>query len=158
MMKFFIVAAVVSAFLCFGAGASAQLPDDDPFSLEPAPELTPEKTPDLTPERTVEKTPERPLSAADLLTSSAPPTPDMWLYLQQTQRADDPKMIVRRNAEFRAAQRRHRIAARKWFGYSNLRPAASHTPFTGTYSPTWIGNTRDPYQWSGFGWPSVYFH
>ena len=31
-----------------------------------------------------------------------------------------------------------------WFGVSNARPTASVTPWFGTYSPTWVGNTNDP--------------
>jgi len=67
-------------------------------------------------------------------------TPELWMYMQEMRRQDDPKEAVRRNAEFRADQRRRRLAASKWFGYSNQRPTASVTPFTDSYSPRWIGN------------------
>ncbi len=90
-----------------------------------------------------------PLFSAESISGMVTPTPEMWLYLHQLQRYDDPKMVVRRKAEFKAAQRRNRIAARKYFGYSNLRPTAHPTPFTGSYSPGWIGNSYDPFGWAG---------
>ena len=92
----------------------------------------------------------------DEMSSMITPTPEMWLYLHQMQRMDDPKMIVRRKAEARARARENRIAARKWFGMSNSRPMASHTPFMGTYSPVWVSNTGLPSQWSGRGWTGIY--
>ncbi len=80
-------------------------------------------------------------------------TPEMWLYLEEIRRRDNPQEAVRRKAEFRAAQRQNRLAARRWFGLSNLRPQSSHTPFMGTYSPYWSGNSWDPYRWIGHGHP-----
>src|SRR4051794_40932465 len=62
------------------------------------------------------------------------PTPEMWFYAQERQRYDDPKAAVRRNAEFDAAQRQARLAARRWFGYSNARPIADPIPMMGDYS------------------------
>jgi hypothetical protein len=82
-------------------------------------------------------------------------TPEMLVYLQALRRHDDPKQAVRRKAEMKAAQRRARLAAMEWFGYSNQRPQASPTPFTGTYSPVWTGNSWDPYRWVGVGQPFV---
>jgi hypothetical protein len=76
------------------------------------------------------------------------PTPEMWFYEQERSRYEDTKSAVRRKAEFRAAQRAQREAAMKWYGLSNSRPTASPTPITGTYSPTWVGNTHDPYRWA----------
>jgi hypothetical protein len=76
-------------------------------------------------------------------------TPEMWFYLHEQRREEDPQMVVRRNAEQRAAARRNRIAAMRWFGYSASRPRASATPFTGQYSPTWTGNSMHPYRWVG---------
>jgi hypothetical protein len=78
-------------------------------------------------------------------------TPEMWLYLQERDRYDDPAHAVRRKAEDRATQRNHRMAARKWFGFSNARPTASPVPIMGTYSPFWAGNDTDPNRWSGIG-------
>ena len=84
----------------------------------------------------------------------APQTPALWLYQQEIQRHDDPQQAVRRKAELKAAQRRDRLAARKWYGYSNIRPTASPTPFTGSYSPSWVGNGYNPYEWIG-GYPTT---
>ena len=63
------------------------------------------------------------------------PTESMWLYVQEMRRYDDPKQAVRRNAEARAGQRRARIAAAKWLGYSKQRPMVMPTPTTSFYGP-----------------------
>jgi hypothetical protein len=76
-------------------------------------------------------------------------TPELWLYSQELQRHDDPAQAVRRRAEFRADQRSQRLAALKWFGLSNSRPQASPIPLMGVYSPTWVGNGPNRYDWVG---------
>ena len=111
-----------------------------------SPTLAQEPTPAAAPRVAVEQT--------DPHASMANLTPEMWLYMQQLERYDDPKMAVRRKAEERAAQRTNRIAARKWFGLSNSRPTASPIPVMGTYSPFWSGNDSDPNRWNGVG-PAV---
>ncbi|HLA84291.1 MAG TPA: hypothetical protein VJL29_05825 [Thermoguttaceae bacterium] len=79
-------------------------------------------------------------------------TPEMWFYEQRLREYMDPKLSVRRVAEERSAQRRARIAARMWYGYSNLRPVASPDPYNGDYSPGWGGNnSMYPHLWSGYG-------
>ncbi len=85
------------------------------------------------------------------------PTMETWLYEQERKRYDDPKEMVRRNAEYRMIQRQRRIESRKWFGYSNSRPIASPNPWYDTYSPMWTGNSSNPYEWSGVGGPAVVF-
>lgn len=80
--------------------------------------------------------------------------PEMWLYSEQVRRHDDPAQAVRRKAELRAGQRMGRIAAMKWFGFSNSRPQASPIPMMGGYSPAWIGNGDDRYDWVGASWAS----
>ncbi|MBN2023583.1 MAG: hypothetical protein JW809_12430 [Pirellulales bacterium] len=88
--------------------------------------------------------------------SQVPATPEMWFYQQELRQSLDPQMVVRRNAEQRAHERHQRIAARKWFGYSNLRPTASPDPFNGEYSPYWAGNNNlYPSRWSGYGHPWI---
>jgi hypothetical protein len=78
------------------------------------------------------------------------PTPEMWFYEQYMRQYMDPQMAVRQRAEFRADQRNYRIAARRWFGFSNLRPTASTDPYNSDYSPHWVGNNRVyPDRWSG---------
>ncbi len=79
------------------------------------------------------------------------PTPEMWFYQQEMRHYKDPKMAVRRKAELRAMQREQRLAAMKWFGLSNSRPMASHTPFAGSYSPAWRSNGYYPFHWEGRG-------
>lgn len=75
-------------------------------------------------------------------------TPEMWVYSQELRRYEDPQQAVRRKAELRAAQRMSRIAAMKWYGFSNSRPQANPIPFmSGSYSPAWVGNSPDRYDW-----------
>jgi hypothetical protein len=76
-------------------------------------------------------------------------TEDMWFYLQELRRYDDPQVVIRNKAELKGEQRRHRLAAMKWFGWSQSRPSASPVPTMGVYSPTWVGNGSDPYHWIG---------
>jgi hypothetical protein len=80
-------------------------------------------------------------------------TPDMWYYSQEQRRHDDPQQAVRRKAEQVSEQRAARIAAMKWYGMSNARPAAAATPWMGVYSPAWVGNGYDRYDWVGLGSP-----
>jgi hypothetical protein len=105
------------------------------------------------------KAPARPRAVvrreAEPTLSPPTPTPEMWLYEQELKRHDDPKLAVRRAAEYRATQRQRRIESRKWFGLSNSRPVASPNPWYETYSPMWTGNTAFPYEWSGAGGPAV---
>ena len=78
-------------------------------------------------------------------------TPEMWMYMHEYRRKQDPKAAIRKKAEFRAQQRRNRIEAQKWFGYSKLRPTSSAVPyFTNAYGTTWTGLPWSPYQWSGY--------
>ena len=84
------------------------------------------------------------------------PTPEMWFYEQYRLQHQDPKAMVRRRAEFRADQRERRLAAMKWFGFSNARPRAGTDPFHGDSSPCWTsGNANYPFRWNGVGAPSV---
>jgi hypothetical protein len=82
-------------------------------------------------------------------------TPEMWFYKQQIDRYDNPKAVVRRNAEFQHQQRLARMEALKWYGFSNARPVASPTPFTSMYSPAWQSNWHRPYAWYTSGRPTI---
>lgn len=87
--------------------------------------------------------------------------PEIWLYLQELRRYDDPKQAVRRKAEVKSAQRRQRMASLAWYGYSASRPQASPVPTMGTAAPAWSGNTYDPYRWASYGYYApvrVYYH
>ena len=75
-------------------------------------------------------------------------TPEMWFYEQERLRYADPRQAVRAKAEYRAFQRSRRLAALKWYGFSNSRPVANPDPFHGSYSPRWVGNGYLPSQWS----------
>jgi len=76
------------------------------------------------------------------------PTPEMWFYEQERARYDNTKGAVRRKAELRSAQRAGRLASSRWYGIYNQRPTASPSPWFGTYSPTWVSNTLDPFRWN----------
>lgn len=83
------------------------------------------------------------------------PSESMWMYEQQKRDYLDPTLAMRRRAEFNAWQRRHRLAAQRWFGYSNSRPNWHPTPFMSlTPSPAWSGNDYyDRYRWqTGTPW------
>jgi hypothetical protein len=104
---------------------------------------------------------ENSLSPADStiqLPRSGPVTPEMWLYMQEYQRYQQPKEAVRRKAELRSVQRQRRLEAQRWFGVSNLRPLANPVPYFGSYSPAWTGHPSEPYSWVGFGQPFVTYH
>jgi hypothetical protein len=82
------------------------------------------------------------------------PTPEMWFYQQYQREYRDPKTAVRQKAEFRAAQRQHRLACLKWFGYSNSRPLVCGDPMHGDWSPSWKSNNYYyPDRWQGVGGP-----
>lgn len=80
------------------------------------------------------------------------PTPEMWFYEQYLRQSQDPKVAVRANAEFRAEQRQRRIAALKWFGFSNQRPRAGVDFIHSDNSPSWTSNHMNyPSRWGGTG-------
>lgn len=79
--------------------------------------------------------------------SSMQMTPEMWYYQQEYRRENDPRELRKARARYHAAQREQRIASQKWYGLSPLRPVASPTPFLGSYSPRWVGNSIDPHYW-----------
>ena len=73
---------------------------------------------------------------------------EMWYYQQMRRDYDDPRVALRAKAAEKAAQRRARIASRKWYGVSNSRPTVSVDPLHMNYSHTWVSNTRQPYHWA----------
>ena len=82
-------------------------------------------------------------------------TPEMWFYQQNMRLYEDPKVAVRKKAEFRAQQRQQRIAAQKWYGFSNARPTVNATPWGGMYSPAWTASASRPYGWNNIGRPVI---
>lgn len=84
-------------------------------------------------------------------TGAVTPTPEMWFYEQEVNRYDNPKVMVHERAEWRANQRRSRLAASKWYGNSNSRPMVSPFPWFGGYGPFWGSNTYDPLRWQPSG-------
>jgi hypothetical protein len=92
-----------------------------------------------------------PFSAPNLSVPAV--TPELWVYSQELRRHDDPAQAVRRKAEIQADQRLSRLGAMKWYGLSNSRPQAS--PLEGVYSPGWVGNGWNRYDWAPIGGPSV---
>ena len=83
------------------------------------------------------------------------PTSDMWFYQEQLRQYMDPKMSLRRIAEAKANQRRARLDALRWYGYSNTRPRVGTDPVHGDWGARWTsGNRYHPSRWSYFG-PSL---
>src|SRR5262245_5220732 len=82
--------------------------------------------------------------------SRVTPSEAMWMYEQQKRDYLDPVLAIRHRAEFTAWQRRQRLAATAWYGYSNSRPNWHPTPsMSGTFAPSWTGNDYlDRYRWS----------
>lgn len=78
-------------------------------------------------------------------------TPEAWEYVRQRMDYDTPEARVQRNAAFRSAQRRMRIASREWYGVSLSRPTASPVPHMGIYSPMWAGTYSEPSLWMSYG-------
>ena len=74
-------------------------------------------------------------------------TPEMWFYEQALASYDNPKYAIRAAAEQRANQRRARMAAMEWYGYSNSRPLWGIDPVHGYLNPQWVGNGYDPFSW-----------
>ncbi len=93
----------------------------------------------------------RPHTVSMISAGEVAATPDMWFYEQQLRRYEDPRNSVRAQAEMRTAQRQNRIAAMKWFGFSNSRPTANFDPVHGSYSPRWVSNGYMPAQWQSSG-------
>jgi len=90
-----------------------------------------------------------PLAVEDL-----PPTRNYYRASKPEQ--PNPYSAVHAAAAERAKQREMRISARKWYGFSNARPVASHSPHTaGSYSPSWTAGSLEPFDWAAFGWGSV---
>ena len=83
-------------------------------------------------------------------------TPEMWFYDQARRQYQDPKLVVRQKAEFRTSERLRRMAALRWFGFSNSRPMAGVDPIHGDYGPYWTsGNVYQPFRWAGGRSPTI---
>ena len=83
------------------------------------------------------------------------PTSEMWFYQEQLRQYQDPKMSLRRISEEKAAQRRARLAAQRWYGFSKTRPRVGSDIEYGDWGAGWTsGNHYHPSRWSNFG-PSV---
>ena len=83
-------------------------------------------------------------------------TPEMYIYLQEMRRHDDPQQVLRRREEYKANQRLARITSQKWYGMSNSRPQATAGTMMGSYSPMWVGNGYDRFEWTTNQYPLTY--
>ena len=117
-------------------------PPSKPTAGENRPETIPAK------KKAVATTGDRP-------TSSTSMSADLWIYLHEQKKSEDPVYLVRKKAAFKAEQRRLRIATLRWFGHSNSRPVVS--PIMFTFSPHWSGDGWSPFAWTGGGgfWSSI---
>ena len=78
------------------------------------------------------------------------PTQEMWFYEQYQRQYSDPKSVVRQKAEFHAEERQRRIAALRWYGFSNQRPTAGVDWINSEHAPHWAGsNANLPFSWNG---------
>lgn len=75
----------------------------------------------------------QPLSVEDV-PSLGNATPEMWFYLQELRRYEDPSAARRRRAELTASARRARMFSQQWYGINNLRPSANAVPMMYRYS------------------------
>ncbi len=99
---------------------------------------------------------DRKQSPPPIVAGDVSPTPEMWFYQEYQRQYQDPKLAVRQAAEYRANQRMSRIAAREWYGFSNLRPQAATDPIHGDDSPRWTGRSHlYPSRWTGSAAPLV---
>jgi len=100
--------------------------------------------------------------ATEAKTSPAPASetnvsPEMT-YRQQYQQAPTPTEIVLQRAAINADQRNQRLAAMKWFGYSNSRPRSGVDVNGGDQAPGWVSdNPAFPYQFSGYSTSQIVF-
>jgi hypothetical protein len=121
-------------------------------------------------ERTVSSVPQQPSAVLQQTAAAAPAqfvtpnlsaptvTPELWVYAQELRRHEDPAQAVRRKAELKAEQRMARLAAMHWYGFSNSPPVATPTPFMGEYSPAWVGNGWNRYDWVAASSPGAVLH
>lgn len=85
-----------------------------------------------------------------IATGELAPTQEMWFYEQYQKQYLDPKTAVRQKAEFRSSERQRRIAALRWYGFSNQRPMVGADPIHADYAPHWAANNVNlPYRWNG---------
>jgi hypothetical protein len=87
--------------------------------------------------------------------SDLPPPihPEVWRQLEQIRRYDSPRTIARMKAAEEAQQRRARLNAQRWYGYSPLRPIVGATPSMGNYYPIWNTDVPRPFVWYGHAHP-----
>ncbi len=81
-------------------------------------------------------------------------SPEMssYPYSPSPQPVLDSKLLLQQKAAEQAAQRARRLAALKWFGYSNSRPVAGVDCVHGDYAPSWTSNNPHyPFRWVGVG-------
>jgi hypothetical protein len=91
-----------------------------------------------------------PADAVDL-PSGVEATPEVWMYLHDYKRYQDPKEAVRQKAIARATQRQNRLESQRWYGHSKLRPNAGAMPQTSVfYGQQWGGLPWSPNLWTPY--------
>ncbi len=97
--------------------------------------------------------PELPSPKASLPGSVVPP-PEFspYPYPPAERLVPDAKTLIQQRAAQDTAARNRRLAALKWFGYSNSRPVAGVDCIHSDYSPSWTANNPHyPFRWMGIG-------
>ena len=82
---------------------------------------------------------------ADSLAAPSSDQAESWYY--RTPETVPKKTIPQQKAELRAQQRMARLAAQRWYGFSNARPTVAAMPFTSMYRPAWQQPGGRPYHW-----------
>lgn len=95
------------------------------------------------------------LGGLDIPAITPTPTEGMWYYAQELKRYHSPREMVRQNAEFRANERRARIAMFKWLGFDRSRPYMSTKAFAPIVLPVTRVMATDSFRWIGTGRPAL---
>lgn len=85
------------------------------------------------------------------LPSGVEATPEIWMYLHDYKRYQDPKEAVRKKAMIRSQQRQSRLASQRWYGHTKLRPNANANPQMSVfYGQQWTGLPWSANQWTPY--------
>ena len=95
------------------------------------------------------------LGGLDIAAITPTPSEGMWYYAQEMKRYHSPREMVRQNAEFRANERRARIAMFKWLGFDRSRPYMSTKAFAPIVLPVTRVMGTEGFRWVGSGRPAL---
>lgn len=129
--------------------AQQRPPLPPPIAMGPAPTVPPPMAPSGVPQGQPSVPARKPNLPGEVI---SPPEMSSYPYPMNAQPVLDSKALLQQKAAEQAAQRARRLAALKWFGYSNSRPVAGVDCVHGDYSPSWTSNhPHYPFRWVGIG-------